>query len=80
MYIGSAAMTIPMIQRARENQNGLMGSCAIGAGTMISIGIGKMASNILNKAIDKTVDFWDDVKPVKPAKNDGVEDEEKEAD
>ena len=63
MYIGSAAMTIPAIKKAKENSNSLMGSCAVGTGAMLSLGIGKIASNILNKAIDKTVEFIDDVKP-----------------
>ena len=77
MYVGSAAMTIPMIQKARENQNGLVGSCAIGAGAMLSVGIGKVASNIFNKVVDKTASFIGDTKTV-DAKAPSEEDEKEE--
>ena len=65
MYIGSAAITIPAINKAKENQNGFMGSCATGAGAMLSVGLGKAASNIFNKVVDKVADFVDDVTPEK---------------
>lgn len=63
MYIGTAALAMPVIQKAREKNNGLMGTCALGAGAIISIGLGKMASSIFNRTVDKVVDFIDDVKP-----------------
>ena len=67
MYIGTAGLLIPMIRKAKENQNGIMGTCAMGAGAILSIGLGNMASKILNKTVDKVADFWDDVKPSAPA-------------
>ena len=78
MYIGTAALAMPLIQKAREKNNGLMGTCALGAGAIISIGLGKMASNIFNKTVDKVVDFIDDVKPADKKKDDTSEDEEAE--
>ena len=81
MYIGSAALAMPVIQKAREKNNGLMGICALGAGAIISIGVGKMASNIFNKTVDKVYDFIDDVKPKEKEKKfieDTSEDEEAE--
>lgn len=65
MYIGSAGLMIPMIQKAKENQNGIMGVCAGCAGAILSVGLGNLASKILNKTVDKVVDFWDEVKPNK---------------
>lgn len=76
MYIGSAALTIPHIQKARENQNGLMGACAAGAGAIISIGLGKITSNIFNKVVDKVADFWDGVKTDKPKEEESEEEDE----
>ena len=78
MYIGSAALTIPSIQKSRENQNGLMGSCAVGAGAMISVGMGKVASNIFNKVVDKAADFFDDVKPKEKKVSEESEEAEEE--
>lgn len=63
MYLGSAGLINPMIQKARENQSGAMSLCSIGAGTVISLGVGAFASKLFNKFVDKAVDFWDDVKP-----------------
>lgn len=68
MYVGSAGLMMPVIRKAREQENGVMGICAFGAGTVLAIGLGNLASSILNKTIDKVVDFWDDVKPNGPAK------------
>ena len=68
MYVGAAALMRPVIQRAQQEQNGIMGLCATCAGAVITIGIGNAASKILEKTIDKCVDFWDDVKPSGPAK------------
>ena len=45
-----------------------MGICATCAGAVLTIGMGNVASKILEKTIDKVVDFWDDVKPSGPAK------------
>ena len=67
MYIGSASLMIPMIRKAKESQNGIMGACAMGAGAVLAIGLGNAATKILNKTIDKAVDFWEDVKPSGPA-------------
>ena len=67
MYIGSAGLMIPMIQKAKENQNGIMGVCAGCAGALLSVGLGNVTSKILNRTIDKVIDFWDDVKPSGPA-------------
>lgn len=63
MYVGSAGLMIPMIRKAKESQNGIMGVCAAGAGAILSVGLGNIASKILNRTVDKVVDFWDDVKP-----------------
>ncbi len=67
MYIGSAGLMMPQIQKARESQNGIMGLCAVGAGAVISVGLGGLASKIFDKTVDKVVNFWDDVKPSGPA-------------
>lgn len=69
MYIGSASLIMPMVQKARENRNGIMGTCALSAGVILSIGIGNFASKILNQTIDKAVAFWEEVKPNGPEKN-----------
>ena len=63
MYVGCAGLMIPQIQRSRENQNSLMGLCTVGAGAVLSVGLGSLASRIFDKTVDKIVDFWDDVKP-----------------
>lgn len=69
MYVGSAGLMMPLIQKAKQNQNGIMGLCATGAGAVLSIGLGNIASRILNKTIDKVVDLWDDIKPGNQEKN-----------
>ena len=66
MYIGSASLVMPFVQKARENHNSIMGTCALGAGVILSVGLGNVASKILNQTIDKAVAFWDDVKPKEP--------------
>ena len=76
MYIGSAAIASSAVRKVKENSNGLMGACATGTGAVLSVGAGKIASNILNKIIDKTVAFFDDVKPEE--KKTVTEDEENE--
>lgn len=63
MYIGSAGLMIPMIRKAKENQNALMGICATGAGAVLSVGMGNAAGKIFEKTVDKVVDVWDDVNP-----------------
>ena len=79
MYVGSAGLMMPLIQKARNQESGVMGICAAGAGLVLAIGIGNVASNILNKTIDKVVDFWDDVKPSAPAKKSESSEPEEEA-
>lgn len=76
MYIGSAGLLIPMIRNAKQNQNSIMGICATGAGAILSVGLGSVASKVLNKTVDKVVDFWDDVnpKPVPKKKQEAEED------
>lgn len=63
MYIGSAGLMTPLIARSRQNQNHILGTCALGAGAILSIGMGKVASKLWHNIVDKVVDFWDDVKP-----------------
>ena len=63
MYVGTAGLVSPMVRRARETQNGAMGVCSTGAGVVLSAGVGKLASDIFCKIVDKVADFWDDVKP-----------------
>lgn len=77
MYIGSAGLMIPLIRKAREQESGVMGICAAGAGTILAIGLGNVASKILEKTVDKVVDFWDDVKPSRvPVKKAAAEETE----
>ena len=68
MYVGSAALISPLIRKAQQEQNGVMGICATCAGAVLTIGMGNVASKILEKTVDKVVEFWDDVKPSGPAK------------
>ncbi len=76
MYIGSAGLMIPMIRKAKESQNGIMGVCAMGAGAILSVGLGNVASKIFNKTVDKVTEFWDDVNPHgTPKKEEKTEDE-----
>lgn len=73
MYVGSAALMRPFIAKAQETNNGIMSACATAAGTVLTLGIGNMASKVLERTIDKVVAFWDDVKPNGPAsKNPGT--------
>lgn len=65
MYIGSAGLMNPLIRDARQDQNGAMKLCSFGAGAILSLGLGSIASKVFNKLVDKTVDFYDDVKPKK---------------
>ena len=74
MYIGSAGLMTPQIQRAKQNQNGIMGLCTTGAGAILAIGLGNLGSKLLGKAVDKIADFWEDVRP----KNNDDEEEEEE--
>lgn len=71
MYIGSAALATTAIRKAKENNNPLMSACATGTSAMLSIGAGKMASNIFNRVVDKTVNFIDD-SSVKEKKNEEI--------
>lgn len=63
MYVGSAALMMPQIHKAKENQNGILGFCAVSAGTILAAGLGSLACKFLDKIIDKGVNFIDDVKP-----------------
>ena len=65
VYVGTANLIRPIIAKAREEQNGAMQACAIFSGTVLTLGIAKKASEWMNTAIDKVVDFFDDVKPRK---------------
>ena len=78
MYIGSASLVMPMVHKAREEQNPVMGACTMGAGIVLSIGLGGLASKIFNRTVDKAVDFWDEVKPSGPAKKPEAEEEKKD--
>ena len=55
MYIGAAGLMIPMIRKAKENQNSIMGVCAMGTGAVLSIGLGNVASKILNKTVQMMI-------------------------
>ena len=63
MYIGSAGLMNPIIRDARQNQSGPMKICSFGAGAILSLGLGSLASKCFDKVVDKTFDFYDDVKP-----------------
>ena len=81
MYIGSAGLVLPLMQNAREKENGILGACTGLAGAILSIGLGKLGSTISDSIIDKVVDFWDDVKPktkIKIVKEEVVEEEDEE--
>lgn len=64
-YIGTANLIRPLVAKAREDKNGAMQICSIFGGTVLSLGIGKIATDWMNNAIDKVVEFLDDVKPKK---------------
>jgi hypothetical protein len=70
MYVGSAALMMPQIQKSKENQNALLGAAATGTGIILAAGLGSLASSVLNKAVDKVINFWDDVKPKEDEKVD----------
>lgn len=65
VYIGTANLIRPFVNRAREDQNGAMQACTIFGGTVLSLGIAKIATNWMNSVVDKVIDFVDDVKPKK---------------
>lgn len=65
MYVGTASMIRPAVAKAREDQNGAVQACAIFGGTMLTLGIARKATQWMNQAIDRVVDFYDDVKPKK---------------
>lgn len=65
VYVGTANMMRPFVAKARENQNGAMQACTMFGGTVLSLGIGKIATKWMNSAIDRVVEFIDDVKPKK---------------
>ena len=65
VYVGTASLIRPFVAKAREDQNGAMQACAIFGGTILTLGIAQKANEWMNNAIDKVVDFFDDVKPRK---------------
>lgn len=65
VYVGTANLLRPMIARAREDQNGAMQACTLFGGAILSIGIARKATEWMNTAIDRVVEFIDDVKPKK---------------
>lgn len=65
MYIGAAGLMMPQIQKSRES-NAVIRFCSLGAGALLSVGLGKLASKIFDQTVDKAIDFWDDVKPSGP--------------
>lgn len=64
-YVGTASLMRPFVSKAREDQSGAMQACTIFSGTVLSIGLGKIATKFMNDTIDKVMDFIDDVKPKK---------------
>ena len=64
-HIGSALIMTKMIQPVREKHNSLANACIVGAGAMLSIMCGNAASKQLDKIIDKSVEFFDDINPRK---------------
>lgn len=70
MYVGSASLMIPQIQKSKETNNGILGTCGTFAGIVLSAGLGGLASGVFNTLVDKTVDFWDDVKPKETSDSD----------
>lgn len=69
MYVGSALMVTNFIQPVREKHNTLTNVCLVGTGAMLSIALGNAASRILDKTIDKGVEFFDDINPRKIVEN-----------
>lgn len=63
MYVGSALMVTNFIQPVREKHGTLTNACLIGTGAMLSIALGNAAGKILDKTIDKGVEFFDDINP-----------------
>ena len=68
VYVGTANLVRPFVAKAREDQNGAMQACTMFGGTVISLGIAKIANKWMNNMIDKVADFIDDVKPRKQQK------------
>jgi len=76
MYIGCGALMASQIQPIREKHNGLMNICAVGAGAMMTVALGNMCGKVLEKTIDRIVDFWDDVNPNGPSQKKTRKDED----
>jgi len=66
MYIGSAGLMSQCVRRARDGHNPAMNACIYASGTVLSLGLGRIASKWLEKAVDDIVDFIEDVR--KPEK------------
>lgn len=73
VYVGTASLMRPFVAKAKENRNGAMQICTMFGGTVLSLGIAKKATEWMNSAVDKIVDFYDDVKPKKPRKEEKQE-------
>ena len=77
VYVGTANLVRPFVNKAREDQNGAMQACTIFGGTVLSLGIAKIANKWMNTMVDKVVDFIEDVKPKKNKKEpEGEQDKE----
>ena len=63
MYVGSALMVTNLIQPVREKHNSLVNACVVGTGAMLAIALGNTAGKLLDKTIDKGVEFFDDINP-----------------
>ena len=62
MYVGSAGLMNQFVRKAQEQSNPVMNSCILASGTVLSLGLGKIASSWPEKAIDEGITFIDDVK------------------
>lgn len=67
MYIGSAGLMNQYMRKAQEHHNPAMNACIYASSMVLSLGLGRIASKWLEKAVDEVVAFIDDVK--KPEKN-----------
>ena len=72
MYIGSAGLMSSYVRKAQNQHNPAMNGCIFASGAVLSLGLGKIASKWLDKAIDDIVDFIDDVR--KPEKKEEEKD------
>lgn len=66
IYIGTASMMKPVVQRGTADKNPLTKLCGIFSGTVVSCGISHYASRWFGAVVDKMSDFIDEVR--KPPK------------